>query len=609
MQNAEVYLGLLRERGRRGLPIERVYRQLFNRNVYLAAYGKIYRNRGSMTKGVTDDTADGMSLERIDAIIEALRQERYQWKPAKRIYIPKRNNKLRPLGLPVWTDKLVAEVVRMILNAYYDVQFSEHAHGYREERGCHTALREIYHNWSGAKWYIEGDISDCFGALNHELLIATLSEKIHDGRFINLVRKLLDAGYLEDWRFNQTLSGVPQGSVLSPILSNILLDKFDTYVETTLIPQHTRGKRRKPNKEYDQLMKRAQNLYKKEQKEAARKVKQQAQRLPSSDTYDPDYRRLKYTRYADDFGLAFTGPKSEAEEIKRDLRMFLQEHLKLELSEEKTLITHSRSGTATFLGYQIVTLQNDTKQSFTKAGHKRRSINGHSGLRIPRTTLLEKCQRYKKRGKPIHRAELLNESDYTIISTYQLEYRGMVEYYRLAYNLHILHQLKWTMEISLAKTLATKHKTTVRKIYKKYQRDLDVEGKKYKVLQVTVPREGKKPLVATWGGIPLTWDMQAPIDDQPPRKWGWRSELEQRLLAQVCEICQATRMTEKIEVHHIRALKDLEKYEGREKPHWVKVMAARKRKTLVLCQSCHRDVHAGRPLKQNVSRSRTENNR
>lgn len=289
--------------------------------------------------------------------------------------------------------------------------------------------------------------------------------------------------------------------------------------------------------------------------------------------------------------------------------MFLQEHLKLELSEEKTLITHSRSGTATFLGYQIVTLQNDTKQSFTKAGHKRRSINGHSGLRIPRTTLLEKCQRYKKRGKPIHRAELLNESDYTIISTYQLEYRGMVEYYRLAYNLHILHQLKWTMEISLAKTLATKHKTTVRKIYKKYQRDLDVEGKKYKVLQVTVPREGKKPLVATWGGIPLTWDMQAPIDDQPPRKWGWRSELEQRLLAQVCEICQATRMTEKIEVHHIRALKDLEKYEGREKPHWVKVMAARKRKTLVLCQSCHRDVHAGRPLKQNVSRSRTENNR
>jgi retron-type reverse transcriptase len=208
-----VYLGLLRERGKQRVPLKRVYRQLFNKQLYLSAYGKIYRNAGSTTKGVTGETVDAMSLAKIDSIIVALHYERYQWQPAKRIDIPKRNGKKRPLGLPVWSDKLLAEVIRLILNAYYDVQFSDHSHGFREGRGCHTALQEIYRTWTGATWIIEGDISDCFGSLNHNLLLSTLSEKIQDGRFLNLVKKLLDAGYLEDWQFNQTLSGVPQGSI------------------------------------------------------------------------------------------------------------------------------------------------------------------------------------------------------------------------------------------------------------------------------------------------------------------------------------------------------------------------------------------------------------
>jgi group II intron reverse transcriptase/maturase len=511
MQNADVYLGLLRERGKRGLPLERVYRQLFNRDLYLKAYGKIYRNQGSTTRGVTDDTVDGMSLEKIDEIIEALRYERWQWLPAKRMYIPKRNGKRRPLGLPVWTDKLLAEVVRMILNAYYDVQFSDHSHGFREERGCHTALREMYYHWAGATWVIEGDISDCFGSLDHELLLTTLSEKIHDGRFIKLISKLLDAGYLEDWRYHQTLSGVPQGSIASPILSNILLNKLDSFVSTVLIPHYTRGEKRKRNNAYDRLAGRVYRLRKQGQKEAARKMKAQMQKLPSLDTHDPNYRRLRYIRYADDFGLAFIGPKSEAEEIKRQLTTSLREELKLNLSEEKTLITHARNGAAKFLGYEITTLHSDVKQTKAKNGQKKRNINGRVGLRIPHKVLIEKCNRYRKGGKAVHRAELLNESDYTIIATYQLEYRGIVEYYRLAYNLHTLQLLKWIMEMSLTKTLASKHKTSVKKIYKKYQTELEVEGKKYKVLQATVTREGKKPLVALWGSIPLTWDIQATI--------------------------------------------------------------------------------------------------
>ena len=612
MQETDSYLGILRERGKRGLPIERVYRQLFSRELFLKAYGRIYRNNGAMTRGTTAEVVDGMSLEKIDSIIDALRHERYRWKPARRVWIPKKNGKKRPLGITTWSDKLVAEAVRLILNAYFDVQFSDHSHGFREGRGCGDALQDIYHTWKGCAWIIEGDISDCFGSLSHDLLISTLSEKIHDGRFIRLVKQLLDAGYLEDWKFNQTLSGVPQGSVISPILSNILLNKLDQYVETALIPQYTRGEKKQVNPIYKRLTSKAENRFKRGLTKQGQQFRKAAQQLPSKDPQDPTYRRLRFCRYADDFALGFIGPKAEAEEIKRQLATFLREELKLSLSAEKTLITHARSSKAKFLGYEVTILQNDTKRSRVKRGNTersfdQRSINAGIGRRIPQPVILDKCTRYMRNGKPIHRSELENESDFTIISTYQLEYRGIVEYYRMAYNLHTLSRLKWVMQQSLAKTLAHKHKSSVRKIYKKYQTEIEVDGKQYKVFQATILREGKNPLVATWGGITLTWDMKATIEDRTGWKWSGRSELEKRLLAQVCEVCEATRLTDQIEVHHIRALKDLKAYDGREKPRWVKIMAARKRKTLVLCRTCHDDLHAGRPLKRApVSRSRTE---
>jgi hypothetical protein len=325
----------------------------------------------------------------------------------------------------------------------------------------------------------------------------------------------------------------------SPILSNILLDKLDTFVETVLIPQYTRGEKRKLNQEYVKLRRQMHKLLRHGQKEAALKLRKQLQKLPSIDPHDPDYRRLKYVRYADDFGLAFTGPKQEAEDIKRQVGAFLREELGLSLSEEKTLITHARSEAAHFLGYEVTTMQSDAKQSRTKAGFKRRSINGKVGLRVPRAVVTAKRQRYQQRGKPIHRVELLQESDYTIVATYQLEYRGIVNYYRHAYNLHRLHALKKTMEGSLTKTLAAKHNTSVGSIYRSYRAQLEVDGKTYQGLQVTIVREGRKPLVATWGGIPLSWDIKASLDDQPPQVWHDRSELEQRLLAQVCEQCGA----------------------------------------------------------------------
>jgi group II intron reverse transcriptase/maturase len=315
------------------------------------AYGKIYRNHGAMTKGTTEETADGMSKDKIATIIDAVRQERYRWKPARRIYIPKKHGRKRPLGIQSWSDKLLQEVVRLILDAYFEPQFSPHSHGFRPERGCHTALREIYHNWVGTVWFIEGDISKCFDALSHELVLSILRETIKDERFIHLISGLLKAGYLEDWRWNQTYSGSPQGSIVSPILANLYLDKLDKFVETVLIPEYTKGTKRKANKAYEHLIHRASYLSRTGRQEEARRVRRQAQSLPSQVPDDPDYRRLRFCRYADDFLLGFVGPKEEAEEIKQRLSTFLQEELKLELSEAKTLITHAKTETARFLNY------------------------------------------------------------------------------------------------------------------------------------------------------------------------------------------------------------------------------------------------------------------
>lgn len=587
MQDADTYLELIRERGRKGLPLARdVYKHLLDPKLYLKAYGKIYRNKGATTPGVSEETVDGMAMEKISRIVEALRFERYRWTPARRTHIPKKNGKTRPLGLPTWSDKLLQEAIRQILEAYYEPQFSDHSHGFRPGRGCHTALREIHYAWQGTTWFIEGDISRCFDSLDHRVMIETLREKIQDGRLLHLLEELLEAGYLEEWKWHETLSGCPQGGIISPILSNIYLDRLDKYVENTLLPAYTRGEGRRKNPAYKNLMQRA---WRAKDPQKAKKLRQAAQRLPSLDTNDPDFRRLWYVRYADDFLLGFIGPKEEAEEIKQHIGAFLREELKLELSTTKTLITHAKDERARFLGYEIGAMHNDTKHD--RSG--RRSINGKTWLLVPEDVLAEKCQRYSERGAARHRAELLNEDEFTIVSTYQAEYRGIVEYYRLAHNLYVLNKLRGRMDHSLVKTLAAKGRTSTRQVREKFRATFEVNGRTYKGLQITVEREGKKPLVAQWGGIPLERDKRAILADDPQVHWGGRSELVKRLLADTCEYCGSK---EQVEVHHIRALKDLERYTGRAKPEWVKRMAARKRKTLVLCRKCHVDLHAGRPL-------------
>ena len=584
MQTAEVVLNVLRERGRKGLPCEQLYRQLFNKDVYYLAYGNIYSNKGSMTPGASEETADGMSEEKIEQIIGLMRQEKYRFSPARRVYIPKKNGKLRPLGMPTWSDKLVGEVVRLLLEAFYEPQFSDTSHGFRKFRGCHTALREINNTWTGTAWFVEGDISDCFGSLDHEILLGILAEKIRDNRFLRLIRNMLKAGYLEDWTYRDTLSGVPQGGTVSPILSNVYLDKLDKFVEQELIPQYTRGATRAANPAYrqaDALLRRARR---RGDRAEARRLFLEMRALPSTDPMDPGYRRLKYIRYADDHILGFTGPKAEAEEIKAGLAEFLRETLGLELNQQKTLITHARSQRARFLGYHIT-----VQHSGTKISNGRRSANGKIALKVPPDVIRAQCARYRNHGKPWHRSRLQNLDDYDIIRVYGAEYRGVVNYYLLAKDAWRLRTLRWNAETSMLKTLAAKHQSTVSKMAARHKAKAETGDGPRTCFEARRRRRGKPDLVARFGGIILRQDRRAVITEPVPvRVRVPRRELLARLRQRECELCE-TGTT--VAVHQVAGIRELGKPKTGQ-PAWAALMAKMRRKTLIVCSPCHDWIHA-----------------
>jgi group II intron reverse transcriptase/maturase len=587
MQDAATVLGIIRERGRRGLPLERLYRQLFNPRLFLMAYARIYANKGAMTPGVTRETVDGMSQAKIDKIIGTLRSESYRWSPARRVYIPKKNGKRRPLGMPTWSDKLVAEVVHLLLEAYYDVQFSDRSHGFRPGRGCHTALSEVAAVWTGTHWFIEGDISDCFGSLDHQVLLSILAEKIHDGRFLELIRRMLQAGYLEDWTWNATLSGAPQGGTASPILSNVYLDRLDRFVEKHLLPQYNRGRLRRKNPAYLANKYQIEKAVHHSDRETVRLLKQQRRRLPCGDPNDPGFRRLRYVRYCDDWLLGFAGPKHEAEKIKEQVRRFLREELRLDLSEPKTLITHATSQAARFLGYDIQTQHVDTK--ITRG---RRWTNGVIGLYVPSEVIRQRCARYMRRGKPAPRGQLLHDEDFSIVAKYAAEYRGFVQYYLLAQDVRRLNTLHWVMQTSLLKTLATKHRSTVTAMARAHKATITTpDGPRICVQAIVHRGERRPPLVARFGGIPLTRKRTAVLADRRPIMASPTNELVHRLRAGQCELCQAR---DGLQVHHVRKLADLNKPGRPDRPPWMLWMARRRRKTLVVCSACHHDIHNGR---------------
>jgi hypothetical protein len=377
---------------------------------------------------------------------------------------------------------------------------------------------------------------------------------------------------------------------VSPLLSNIVLHELDKFIEDELIPKNTKGKKRKKNPTYCRIASAAQRERRRGNLRKANELRRQFMKLPSGDPNDPNYRRLWYCRYADDFLLGYIGSKKEAETIKREIQQFL-ETIELDMSEEKTLITHAMTGKARFLNYEIGYNQADNATTIARNGYTKRNVNGKLWLSIPQDVIIRWTDKVSKEEKINHRTELMNISDYDIIRTYETELQGLINYYSLAHNVgDRMNYLRYKWETSLLKTLARKRKTKKSVAIKKYKRYTSEDGRK--IVGVTVERNGKKPLIATFGSKPLTRKKHISINDEQQVTYTTRNELITRLLADTCEICGST---EEVEAHHIRKLADLKKkWQGKpEKPKWVQKMIAIRRKTLFTCRKCHLKIHQG----------------
>ena len=553
-----------------------------------------------MTKGSDGQNIDNMSLKRIEKLIDTLKDETYQPQPSKRVYIPKKNGKKRPLGVPTFNDKLIQEVVRMVLEAIYEGSFEYTSHGFRPNRSCHTVLTHIQNEFSGAKWFVEGDIKGFFDNINHDVLINILLERIADERFIRLIRKFLKAGYVEGWQFHNTYSGTPQGGIISPILANIYLDKLDKYIKE-YTAKFDKGKKRKFSREsmdFGNARKRIVRRLKSVKDEMQRAklilelkaIEQERAKYPNGDEMDAGYRRLKYARYADDFIVGIIGSKQDAQQVKEDIKNFLADRLALELSDEKTLVTHTERP-AKFLGYEI-TVRKSNEQRRDKRGRLRRTYGKRVCLNVSTETVRKKLFDWgvleltnrdgKEIWKPKCKSGLIFNDDLEILDSYNREIVGFYNYYSIANNCaHALNNFSYIMEYSMYKTFAGKYKCRTRKINKKYR-------KNGRFIIKYMTKTGVKERYFYDGGFKRKKPIYESECDIMPRTiyTAGRTSLVERLKARECELCGAT---DDLVMHHVRKLKNLQ---GKES--WERHMIARKRKTIAVCRSCHKKIHDGK---------------
>lgn len=598
MTNPEIILNnLVKHSNISGYKFERLYRILFNEQMFYQAYQRIASKKGNMTPGTDGKTVDGMSIERIERLIASLRDETYKPNPAKRVYIPKKNGKKRPLGIPSFEDKLVQEVVRMILEAIYEGYFESTSHGFRPRKSCQTALTSIRNTFLGTKWFIEGDIKGFFDNIDHNVLIDTLRERINDERFLRLIRKFLNAGYIEDWKFNNTYSGTPQGGIISPILANIYLDKFDKYI-AEYIQKFDMGKTRPKNREYRLYSDRKRRLLAKfnaetdttKREEMAMMLKEYTRLMyehPSVDEMAPTYKRMKYVRYADDFLIGICGSKTECEVIKKDIAIFMSEKLKLELSDEKTLITNAKER-AKFLGFEITIRQSEaTKRD--KNGMLKRMFNGKVVLLLPREVVRKRLQTYnamtitqvngKEDWKPKSRGAMNNSNPEDILAKVNSEIRGFYNYYAIANNISTLgKRFGFVMSYSFYCTIAQKLNISTTKVIKKYR-----EGKDCVVRYTDAKGRERCHILYNEGFQQKEPTTDAKCDNLPNPFVISYPSLVERLRSEVCELCGAKGKTV---MHHVRTLKTLT-----ENTAWERAMLQMHRKSLAVCPNCYAQIH------------------
>lgn len=581
---------------------QRLYRNLYNPDFYLLAYKNIYANGGSMTPGVNGITIDGMSSQRIAKLIESLKDRSYQPNPARRTYIAKKNNpaKKRPLGIPSGDDKLVQEVIRMLLESIYEPNFSDASHGFRPQKSCHTALTKIQKTFTGAKWFVEGDIKACFDSFDHHVLIDILHKRIDDEAFISLMWKFLKAGYMEQWQYHMTYSGTPQGSGMSPILANIYLNELDRYMgeykarfykpTRTANPAHRNMASKifyykaKNDKVWD-------DLSVEEKEECARTLRQmrsEQRKLPTHPVQETSYKAIQYVRYADDFIVGVIGSHEDAKKLKQDLTVFLKEKLGLTLSTEKTKITNTAEN-ARFLGYDIsVSRSQDIKR--LKNGKRQRVYSGVVQLRMPLEKWTAKLLEYgairikkdesgKERWKTMPRGKLINRTDIEILSRYNSEIRGLYNYYAIAGNVSTLNHFSSRMKYSMLKTFGSKYRCKVRKIKERY-----VKNGEFTVAYKT--KSGMKESVYYHDGFRKKTEPALGQVDMLDiyKKYDKPNSLAIRLHTNKCELCGMD--CDGLEMHQVRRLKDLN---GEQE--WERIMLQRRRKTLAVCPSCHIEIH------------------
>ncbi|MEK4841318.1 reverse transcriptase domain-containing protein [Bacillus sp. FSL L8-0152] len=605
MQCPKVVLSNLRKKSLdKKYQYTRLYRNLYNPDFFLLAYNNLSKNDGALTMGVDQRSIDGFSVEEVEQLIEVLKNKRYQPYPSKRVYIPKKNGKKRPLGIPSFCDKLVQEVIRMILEAIYEPNFSNSSHAYRKNKSCHSALLEIKRTFTGSKWFIEGDIRGFFDNIEHHTLVGILRRKIADENFIELIWKFLRAGYLDEWKFHNTYSGAPQGGIISPILSNIYLNELDVYMES-FKNSFNQGKRRKKNPEYENVRSKMRRLEKKidntnEQedsdsienwKQEVKVLKKKLTQMPYSNQMDNEYRRLTYVRYADDFLIGIIGSKEDAQQVKEEIAKFLKDKLKLELSMEKTLITNASNKQAQFLGYEIKIFKSQAIRT-DKLGRKIRLLNGKVQLKMPHKAWVNKLQKYQAiqmsangTWKPKPRNYFQRNEDLEIVSQYNSEIRGLYNYYRLAENVsNHMHRFAYFMFYSMLKTFATKYRKRTKHIRKKY-----MKNGRFTVEYET--KRGIKQIHFIERSFPRINGISKEQTDvvQNTRYTMSTTRLSDRIKAETCESCGRSNTT--IHMHHVKRLKNLR--EKSNKSYLEQQMIARNRKTIALCKECHLKKHKG----------------
>jgi group II intron reverse transcriptase/maturase len=471
MQKAEVVLAVLRRQSMQSkdFVFDRLYRNLFNPDFYMLAYSNLYAKEDNMTPGTDGKTIDGFNIGLIDGIIEKLRQETYYPKPSRRTYIPKKNWKLRPLGIPSFEDKLVREVLRMLLAAIYEPIFKETSHGFRPERNCHTALLQVKRDGCRTTWAVEGNIKGLFDNIDHEILLGLLSKKIADGRIIELTRRFLKAGYLEFHQVRNSLTGTPQGGLVSPILANVYLHELDIFMEELCRVKSSKKKRKQADPLSERLSCQREKAQKAGDYETADKFPREMRQIHSVNPMDSEFTRVHYVRYADDFLVLVNGGKELANALKMEIGDFLRTELKLELSEEKTLVTHMESESVRFLGYEIRKAHDNTAIVKDKNGVKRRSVNGMLQLLVPGDVIRAKLKPFMRNNKPIHLPGRINDPVLNTLTAYNAEIRGLYNYYRLATDVsRKLETFKHYHYNSLLKTVARKEKITVTQVLAKY---------------------------------------------------------------------------------------------------------------------------------------------